>query len=232
MAVGTDHKLLITPLPKSGLAPVSVMFNPNSYSISKSVTWSPGGVGKGGKKDGKNGNTDRSVNAPTLVFGGGGGRQLSLDLFFDVTEPIDGVMVKDVREKTDAIVALTRIEPKQGRPPVCKVSWGSAPNRYDFPFTGVITSLSQRFTLFRRTGEPVRANLGLSFLEFLDPEIDQKITDPELTTRMVRRGDTLPSIAAEVYGDSMLWRVIADANDIDNPRALIVGVTLTIPKMS
>jgi nucleoid-associated protein YgaU len=166
------------------------------------------------------------------VFGGGGSRQLTLDLFFDVTEPVGGVMVKDVREKTDAIVALTRIEPKQGRPPVCQVSWGSAPTHSDFPFTGVITSLSQRFTLFRSTGEPVRADLGLTLLEFLDPEKDQRITDPELTTHLVRRGDTLPNIAAEVYGDPMLWRVIAEANDIDNPRALIVGVTLTIPKMS
>jgi hypothetical protein len=226
MAIGKDRKLRITPLPPSSLPEVSVMFNPNSYSISKGVSWGPPYLSFG-----FGGDTDRSVNAPTLVFGGGGSRQLSLELFFDVTEAIDGVTVNDVRQRTNAIVALTRIEPKQGRPPVCNVSWGSAPVNSDFPFTGVITSLSQRFTLFRSTGEPVRAELSVTFLEFLDPEKDQRLTDPELTTRIVKRGDTLPNIAAEIYGNPALWRVIAEANGIDNPRALSVGVTLTIPKV-
>ena len=161
----------------------------------------------------------------------GGSRTLSLELFFDVTEPLDGVRVNDVRRRTNAVVELTRIEPKLGRPPVCQVSWGSAPANSDFPFTGVVTSLSQQFTLFRATGEPVRATLGVSFLEFLDPEKDQRLTDPELTTHVVRRGDTLAGIAAQMYGDAALWRVIARANAIVDPRVLATGATLTIPKL-
>ena len=33
----------------------------------------------------------------------------------------------------------------------------------------------------------------------------------------VKMGDNLPNIAAKVYGDARLWRLIADANNIDNP---------------
>jgi hypothetical protein len=228
MALVADRKLLITPLKPSALPEVAVMFNPASYSISKDVSWGPARFAGG---DG--GDTDRSVNAPTLVFGGGGSRVLSLELFFDVTEPLGGVAIKDVRSKTGAIVALTRIEPKQGRPPVCLVSWGgNPPPNSDFPFTGVVTGLSQQFTMFRSTGEPVRATLNVTFLEFLDPEKDQRITDPELTTRVVSQGDSLPNIAADVYGDPSLWRVIATANEIDDPRRLPIGRTLTIPKLA
>ena len=226
MALTNHRKLLITPLTEA-LSAISVMFNPSSYSISKSVTWSTPGSAFG-----KGSDTDRSVNAPTLVFGGGGSRQLSLELFFDVTEPVDGRTIRDVREKTDAIVALTRIDPKQGRPPVCQVTWGDAPGRYDLPVTGVVTSLSQSFTLFRPTGEPVRATLSVTFLEFLDPGVDQRLTDPELTTRVVRGGDSLPNIAAEFYGDPRMWRVIAEANDLVDPQRLGIGQTLTIPKVS
>lgn len=220
------HKLRIEPL-NSSLPEVSVMFNPNSYSIGKSVSWGPPRLPFGG-----GGDTDRSVNAPTLVFGGGGSRTLSLELFFDVTEPVDGgLFYTDVRHRTDEIVAMTRIDPKLGRPPVCRVSWGNNAVSLDFPFTGVITSLSQNFTLFRPTGEPVRATLSVSFLEFLDPEVDQHLTDPELTTYVVRRGDSLPNIAAQMYGDATLWRVIAQANAIVDPRRLATGATLTIPKL-
>jgi nucleoid-associated protein YgaU len=50
--------------------------------------------------------------------------------------------------------------------------------------------------------------------------------------RIVRRGDTLSSIAIEQYNDVTQWRAIAIANDIDNPRALTPGQVLVIPKLT
>jgi hypothetical protein len=214
-----EGKLIIKPL-DSDLPEIAVLFNPNSYSITKPVVWT--------------GTNDRGLNAPSLVFGGGGSRTLTMELLFDVTEPIDGKVIKDVRDKTNAVVALTRIE-RKGKtpaPPVCEVSWGSAPPNLDFPFVGVITNLTQNFKLFRSTGEPVRATLNVTMTEFLDAVKDKKETDPELTTRRVRRGDTVTSIAAEVYQDPTEWRAIAEANNLDDPRRLQIGRTLTIPKLS
>jgi nucleoid-associated protein YgaU len=96
----------------------------------------------------------------------------------------------------------------------------------------VISSLTQRFNLFLPDGRPVRANLTVAFTEYLDPTKDELDTDPEFTTRLVRRGDTLSSIAGEVYRNPTTWRVIAEANHLDDPRQVAVGVRLNIPKVS
>ena len=225
MADEKPQKLTITPV-DSSLPPVSVLFNPTSYTIVKPVTWS---VQR--PESDSAGETQPLLNAPTLVFGGGGSRTLTLELLFDVTEPIDGQAVPDVRAKTNAIVALTRIEPKKHTPPVCEVTWGNAPVNSDFPFTGVVTNLTQNFLLFRATGEPVRAKLTVVMTEALDVVTDQRQTDPELTTRRVRRSDSITALAADVYGDPALWRVIAEANNLDDPRRLAIGRTLSIPKL-
>jgi hypothetical protein len=212
-------KLEITPLDDVEIDPFEVLFNPNTYSISKSVTWG--------------GTTSAEVNAPTLTFGGGGSRTLNLELFYDVTEAVRDVVIDDVRKETNKMVALTRIQRDLDRPPVVQITWGDdSSDRFDFPFIGVVTQLTQRFTLFRANGKPVRATLSVAFREFCDIEKDKRQTDPEFTTRLVKRGDTVSNIAAEVYRDSALWRVIAEANQLDDPRRLEVGARLALPKLS
>jgi len=203
---------------------IEVLFNPNSYSISKSVTWNPPRSTDGDKQP-----TSPITNAPVLSFGGGGSRVLTLELFFDVVELAPSI--NDVRTLTNEIVRLTMIAPEVQRPPTCEVSWGTYPKGSDFPFIGVVSSLTQRFTLFRATGEPIRANLTVVFTEFLDPKVSLRDTDPEMTTRVVKRGDTLSSIAADVYRDPTRWRVIAESNELDDPRSLEIGARLRIPKV-
>jgi nucleoid-associated protein YgaU len=48
----------------------------------------------------------------------------------------------------------------------------------------------------------------------------------------VKRGDTLSAISAKLYRDPTLWRTIALANDIDDPRGLNPGVRLAIPALT
>jgi nucleoid-associated protein YgaU len=50
-------------------------------------------------------------------------------------------------------------------------------------------------------------------------------------THTVRRGDTLSGIAARHYNDPGLWRHIATANGISNPRVLKPGQVLRVPKL-
>lgn len=226
-------KLMITPLGDSRIEPFKVLFNPTSYSISKSVVWET----SASETDGPSRKSNVTLNAPLLQFGGGESRRLTLKLFFDVTDypVINGVKIKDVRKLTDKLVKLTlkeRSGNKEQPPPVCRISWGeSSSKNLDFPFVGVVESLTQDFTLFDSDGRPLRANLDVSFKEFLRPEEDKRRNDPELTTRIVKRGDTLSSIAAEMLGSSVHWRVIADANQLNNPRSLEIGMTLSIPKI-
>ena len=117
-------------------------------------------------------------------------------------------------------------------PPTCRISWGEAGSQnLDFPFVGVLQSLRQDFTLFDSNGRPLRANLDLTFHETLSPEEDQRRNDPEFATRLVKRGDNLSGIAAEMFDDPARWRLIADANNLDNPRKLEIGMSLSIPKV-
>lgn len=227
-------KLTITPLGKSKIQPFKVLFNPTSYSISKSVTWSEpdNASGRGSRR------SNVKFNAPKLEFGGGQSRELSLKLFFDVTDApvVNGEKIKDVRKLTDKLVKLTlkeRAGNKELAPPKCRVSWGEgrSPSQ-DFPFVGVVQSLKQEFTLFDSKGTPLRANLDVTFLEFLSAEVDKRRNDPEFATRVVKRGDSLSTIAAEMLDDPSLWRIIAEANHLDNPRLLEVGMSLSIPKIS
>lgn len=48
-------------------------------------------------------------------------------------------------------------------------------------------------------------------------------------TYTVKAGDTLQSIAAEVYGDAAHWLDLANANNIFGPAVLSVGRVLTLP---
>ncbi len=228
------EKLEITPLDRSGKLLVesrfSVLFNPTTYSVGKTVGWSS--VPAQG---------DRQTNAPLLRFDGGHSRTLTLDLFYDATEPVlvGGVpqLLDDVRQETNRMVALTRIEKGSDksngsdmRPPVVEVSWGGAgPDLSDFPFRGVVTSLTQNFTLFGNDGKPLRATLAVSLTEFLSKRADQMKTDPVLTTRVVQGGDRLDGIAADYYSDPSQWRRVAAVNGIDDPRRLPAGLRLTIP---
>ena len=64
------------------------------------------------------------------------------------------------------------------------------------------------------------------------PEVQQAeepASDPDAQTYTVRRGDTLWSIAEQVYGEGQRWRDIVEANPELHPEQLHVGQELTLP---
>jgi hypothetical protein len=196
--------------------PIECLFNPNEYTFSKGVTW----------------NTHLVIgkNVPQLEFGGGGSMKLQMQLFFDTSSTGE-----DVRETTDRIWKLMNIDEKltnpnssKGRPPMVQFQWGST-----WTFKAVITNISQKFTLFRYDGTPVRATLDVSFLQ---AEEEGRYPGQNPTTRgqpgyrqrMVNEGDTIDWIAFDEYGDSAMWRFIAETNNIDDPLRLRPGQVLAI----
>lgn len=214
-------KLTIQPEGVSEEDAIKVMFNPNTYTVTKTAHWRH--------------EQDFRADSPTVAFGGGGPRELSLELFFDVTE-LPGN--RDVRQETDRVVALAYMmrDKAKPRPPICVISWGPASriNQHDLslPFTGLLTSVTQKFTLFRASGSPVRATLNVTFTEFLRREDNLRITDPDETTRTMRAGDTVHSVAARC---GVTWRVLALANLSEfpnaNPRLAPPGTELKVPKV-
>jgi len=196
-----------------------VFFNPNQYTLQKRVNWRE--------------TKSRGLDLPQVQFDGGGPRSFALTLVFDSYESRT-----DVRALTRQVAKLAEVAPGLDRPPVCKITWGPAGDRFaGLPFIGVVESLTQKFTLFLDNGTPVRATLDVQFKEIESPEKQLKRTPRKRSsplqakTRVVQQGDSLWGIAAKEYGDPARWRPIARANGIVNPRVLQPGAALFIPSV-
>lgn len=195
---------------------VKCFFNPNEYTFSKKNTWTSKQV--------------KGQNVPTLEFGGGNSITLRMQLFFD-TYTTGG----DVRTTTNKIwklmninTNLTDMTSTKGRPPMVEFQWGST-----WSFKAVITSISQKFTLFRDNGIPVRATLDVDFLQAKEEghypgQNPTTKGNPGYRRRIVREGETIDWIAFDEYGNSAMWRHIADVNNLDDPMNLVPGQVLAI----
>jgi len=189
---------------------IKFRFNPTEYAIAKSNSFAEIAI--------------PGLNAPPLQFIRGGAEKLSFELLLDTTH--DG---KDVRtEYVDKLRKLMDIDTDLHAPPVLRFSWDKG------VFVGVMDSLNITYTLFAKGGIPMRAKASISLKEYAPIAIQSRTTknspDVEKTTRVVV-GDTLERIATAAYGDPTLWRVIAVANAITDPRRLVVGAELTIPAL-
>lgn len=205
---------------------VDCLFNPTEYTFSKRNSWSEG-ASTGG-------------DVPQATFVSGGPLTLDLELLFDtLTLAPDGDPngpPNDVRDYTDKVLDLMRVDAttadstKQtpGRPPRVSFRWG----RF-WSNKSVITSVSQRFTLFWEDGRPIRATLAVSFQQVesgssYPPQNPTSHGHPQ-KVRIVGPGETIDSIAFAEFGDPSRWRLIADHNRLEDPLRLRIGQRLAIP---
>ncbi len=204
-------------------ARVKCLFNPKEYTFSKQNNWKDQPTGK---------------NVPQIEFGGGQPATLQMELFFDTYAQVKSTGTpKDVRkEYTDKIWKLMFVDPKltdaknkKGRPPKVIFSWGQT-----WLFKAVITSISQKFTMFIADGTPVRATLNVTFRQVEDEGALAKQNPTSGGTGgerlwTVNEGDTLGWIAHQELGDTSRWREIADVNRLTRVRRLRAGTVLVIP---
>ena len=191
---------------------IECKFNPPEYTTRKEITYGElQATGSG---------------ASIQQFVSGGAERLSVELFFDTSE-----QQADVREEyVDTFDVLVEVDPELHAPPICQFVWGDG-----VMFTALVESIDKQFTMFLPSGIPVRARVNVTFTEYKTSEYHQSEVDPESTdktkTWTVTEGDTLWLIAAQEYGDPAHWRTIAEANAIQNPRALEPGTALELPPL-
>ena len=189
---------------------IPVLFNPEQYDLSKSI---------------KYGSTEiAGLTTPVTQFASGDAETLSMELFFDTSEERT-----DVRAATELLDQLVTVDGEQHAPPRCRFVWGS------LVFTAVVERLEKSFTKFLPTGQPVRTRGNVTFREYKTAK-QQRDANPFFSSdttsiRTVTGEETLWLIADEEYGDPGLWRRIAEANDIDNPRDLRPGQRLVVPEL-
>ncbi|MCM3272304.1 CIS tube protein [Paenibacillus elgii] len=189
---------------------IEVLFNPKEYQLESSnkFVWQmiPG------------------LNAPITQFVSGEATTLSMDLFFDSYEK-----GTDVRAHTSKVVKLLDVDKDLHAPPPCRFVWGS------LNFKGVVEKVSQKFTMFLDSGIPVRATLRVTFKAVMSMKeqfqhIPRQSAD-RTKQKLFNQGDQLWMIAAQEYENPGLWREIARANKIDNPRHIEAGRRLIVPRL-
>jgi nucleoid-associated protein YgaU len=211
-------KFLVETRPGEFTDEIEVRFNPNQLTIQKSTNWR---LVPTGERD-----------SPASQFTYGDPATLSMELFFDTYEA-----GTDVQEDTKKIFHLTTVEQhgELHRPPLCRIKWGTHTHNTFKDFDWILQKLNQRFTLFLDNGTAVRATLSCTFRQWRSDETEAKLLNKQsadvVKSRTVKQGDTLSSIAGEEYSDPAIWRAIAKANGIDNPRALEAGRVLVIPAL-
>jgi Contractile injection system tube protein len=215
-------KLKIIPLNKDMLtqnksAAVEVMYNPKELTLDSSTQYQRSSM--------------PGLQVPVTQFVSGQTQTMSLDLFFDTYE-----QRIDVRELTAKVANFLKIDSDLHAPPVCVFEWGVAiateKNRF---FKGVFDKVTQKFTMFLNSGIPVRATLSVSISEYQTIEEQLKFLKFESSDRTkireLKQAEQLWHLADQEYGDRVQWRVIADANNIENPRLLAVGAEVVLPPL-
>lgn len=220
---------------------VDVMFNPTEYQITRNMSYAEVAV--------------PGLSMPILQFVRGEAQQLTLELFLDSSDRKQAIPPATLTLQSHAagitpvppdswaqlarsphaehrLMALRRlaeIDAHIHAPPVVEFSWSGA------RFQGVITSFTEKFTMFDETGHIVRARVQLTLKSWNNPDQLFRETNPmspdRTKTRVVRAGDRLDVIAAEEYGDPARWRVLAAANGIARPRILTPGTLLVVPPL-
>jgi nucleoid-associated protein YgaU len=198
---------------------IAVLFNPTEYSFDRSNSFKaialPG------------------LGSPLMQFVNGDADQLSMELFLDDYTDAKGPTSRTqaeaapVASRLEAISKLLNIDRDLHAPSPVRFAWGP------MEFSAVIEKLSRKVTMFRPDGSPARATLNVAFKEYrtLRDQLERPRRESADKTkrRIVVGRDSLWALAAREYGDARQWRLIAKANDLDDPRAIAPGDWLVLP---
>lgn len=199
---------------------IYVLFNPEEYTLNKDINFAQSAI--------------PGLTGPILQFVSGNMATLEMELLVDTFEAHHEGRVttkagQDVRELTNRIVGLMDINPETHAPPVLTFTWAT------LTFTCVLARCSQKFILFKPDGTPLRARLTVSFNEYLDPEHEMRRVNPQTADytkqHVVLQGENLTQIAYRYYQNPQLWRPIAIANQLADPRLITAGQRLLIPSL-
>jgi len=203
------HLEIVDPKTDPNLIPLR--FNPAEYRLKKAQTFAEIAI--------------PGLTTPPLQWVRGGTETLSFDALLDTThtlEDVDDAYVTALRGLLDP-------DPKLHAPPIVAFVWGRR------TFKGVLDGLDIAYQLFDQSGLPLRAKLSITLKEYRPVAVQlrefRRSSASVDKTYLVRRGDTLITIAADVYADPARWRELALANAIRNPRSVRPGQLLLVPRL-
>jgi len=189
---------------------IEILYFPPEYTMEKSNSFSEIAI--------------PGLESPYVQYVKGNAGSITIEAFYDTYE--DGT---DVREYTNNLSNLMNIDPELHAPPPLRFIWGMPSKE---PFTCVLERVTQKFIMFLYDGTPIRAKLNITLKEFkMELNVREKSLQSSDKTKVyiTKQGDSLWLIAHREYGNSSMWRQIADKNNIYDPKYLEPGTRLLIP---
>ncbi|HPD88967.1 MAG TPA: hypothetical protein PLU75_05795 [Oscillospiraceae bacterium] len=218
--------------------PIVVQFNPSEYHLSRGMrTKEHPGIGK----------DEEQKNVRPVA---GGKTNFSVALYFDLEKDYDTISLntlrysltgpaigaypgkagtlsrmgapdanKDPEMVISNIMALTKFEPNAHNPERVEFIWGT------LDFIGVVENCGAEYTMFKPNGNPLRVKIDLTIAgeeaQIINGIKQLPFSSPNRTKeRTLLEGDQLWMLADREYNDPAMWKVIAESNDVLNPRKL------------
>lgn len=154
-----------------------------------------------------------------------------LELWFDDTGAIPGTgnISKEIEQlKKYALLYNGDIHSTN----YIKLEWGGAEGLI---FKGQLQQLSVNYELFDRKGKPLRAKADATFVQYVDPQLQESLkqrNSPDLThIRVSQAGDSLPLMCYRIYGDSAYYVQVARVNGLTNVITLEPGTEIVFPPL-
>ncbi|MFC3443801.1 hypothetical protein ACFOKF_21865 [Sphingobium rhizovicinum] len=195
------------------------LINPETYTIAYKLKFSESGQGHG-------------TSGKQLKYQYTEPADMTFEFLFDNTGIIDGeprASVADDLKKFKEV--LIDYKGDAHEPRHFKLVWGE-----NSIFKGRVTLLDVTYKLFNADGTPIRAIAKVTFKASIEEEKRAAKEDkksPDLThVRKVKRGDTLPLLCNEIYGDPRYYLQVAAHNRLTNFRTLKPGDNLRFPPIA
>ena len=197
-----------------------VMLNPSSYTHQRGIEYDD-------KKTLGQSGADPKFSATDA-------EKVRFDLWIDgtgvVNLPIPGTGSPPVKEQLEALHSIVyKYKGNEHEPSVVRLLWGS------FIFFGRLQSMSVEYTLFKPSGDPLRAKVALAFVGFMSKEeeaLRANRSSPDLSHKVViKAGDTLPLLCYRIYRDASYYTEVAYFNNLTDFRFLKPGTVIDFPPL-
>ncbi len=209
-----------------------VMLNPSAYSHGFTIKNSEN------SKNSKNDKTSKKdaigKSAADNKFNTVGPETIDFELWIDgtgVVSPLNpGSESPDVKTQIQHLKDVVYVyHGEEHSPNPVRLLWGS------LIFFGFLDSMSVDYTLFKPSGEPLRAKVKLSFSGYQSKDEESlraNRSSPDLDHVVeVKAGDTLPLLCYRIYKDPAYYTEIARVNNLVNFRSLVPGTRLRFPPL-
>ena len=200
----------------------TVFLNPNQISHSFKVNYVKPETAAGAPPPPT---TPANTTAPALNVASSEPESLTFDLLLDGTGATG--MIVDVDSEIAAISKATykKLVDKNEKKKEIEITWGRTVNG----FKGFLETFDVTYSLFDKSGKPLRATVKLAFAGYSSLTDAPRRADNNTTEINVDMAQTITNMCKAVYTSPSAYIAVAKSNKLTNVRKLKPGTKLVFP---